>query len=183
MRKNPENKVSSPVSHHEGAAQEPMIRDVSIPVRITPTATAIHVLKKFGMVFLGADELNPLLQQVQLPPRWQIVQTEHPLWTNLVDEQGRVRAQIFHKSTRWDERAHMNLVRRYGIEEDYERLNANRVAVSHVTDCDRRIHTPDPIPLTDEDNGWEASEQADDRARAWLDEHYPDWQDFGAYWE
>ena len=52
---------------------------------------------------------DPLFCQVELPPGWRKVPTDHPLWTHLVDEGGKVRAEIVYKAAYYDRYARVSL--------------------------------------------------------------------------
>ena len=52
---------------------------------------------------------DPLFCQVELPPGWRKVPTDHPLWTHLVDEGGEVRAEIVYKAAYYDRYARVSL--------------------------------------------------------------------------
>lgn len=55
----------------------------------------------------GADD--PLFCKVELPAGWRKVPREHALWTDLVDETGKVRAEIRYKAAFYDRYAHIKL--------------------------------------------------------------------------
>lgn len=52
---------------------------------------------------------DSLFCQVELPPGWRKVPTDHPLWTNLVDADGKVIADICYKAAFYDRHAHVSL--------------------------------------------------------------------------
>jgi len=62
-----------------------------------------------GITF-GPDH-DDLFVCVTLPDGWQVVPTEHSMWSNLVDSFGRERASIFYKAALYDRRAHIRLSR------------------------------------------------------------------------
>lgn len=52
---------------------------------------------------------DPLFRHVILPSGWKIVPTDHDMWSKLVDDKGRVRAEIFYKAAFYDRRAFVTL--------------------------------------------------------------------------
>jgi hypothetical protein len=54
---------------------------------------------------------DPLFCRVKLPPGWRKVATSHSLWTDLVDETGKVRAEIVYKAAFYDRYARIQLKR------------------------------------------------------------------------
>ena len=51
------------------------------------------------------DDSDELFYQVELPDGWKIAPTDHPMWTNLLDEKESVVAEIFYKAAFYDRRA------------------------------------------------------------------------------
>lgn len=54
---------------------------------------------------------DPLFCRVKLPAGWRKVPTSHTLWTDLVDEAGKVRGQIVYKAAFYDRYARIQLKR------------------------------------------------------------------------
>ena len=84
------------------------------------------------------------------------------MWSDLVDDKGRKRTSIFYKAAFYDRSAHIGVNRRYGISIDYNRLDAEKVAVAMVTDGDAVIFTTDPVGFEED----KARYDAQDKARA-----------------
>jgi hypothetical protein len=59
------------------------------------------------------EDGDGVLCRAQLPEGWQIVPTDHAMWSRLVDEKGRERAGMFYKAAFYDRSAHLHLTRRY----------------------------------------------------------------------
>lgn len=63
-----------------------------------------------GLKILDNQASNdPLFCHVELPPGWRKVPTNHPIWTDLVDADGEVRASICYKAAYYDRHAHISL--------------------------------------------------------------------------
>jgi hypothetical protein len=62
-----------------------------------------------GLKILDEGGDDPLFCRVELPPGWRKVPREHALWTDLVDETGKVRAEIRYKAAFYDRYAGIQL--------------------------------------------------------------------------
>lgn len=51
-------------------------------------------------------EHDDLFLSVELPPGWMIQPTDHSMWSNVVDETGKVRLEVFYKAAFYDRNAH-----------------------------------------------------------------------------
>ena len=69
---------------------------------------------KMGIV-LGAD-VDDLFREATLPEGWRVVPTNHSMWSDLLDANGRKRAAIFYKAAFYDRAAHLNFIPRYTVE-------------------------------------------------------------------
>lgn len=142
------------------------------------------ILEAAGIKFGEVVEGDPMFQHVELPAGWKKVATDHSMWSNLLDDKGRVRAQIFYKAAFYDRSAHMSLACRFGQRLDYDRREKEGVAVAQITDCGKVVQTTEPIQLPqDERKKYETCDQAQKITMAWLDENHSDWRNPGAYWD
>ncbi|BCX13985.1 MAG: hypothetical protein KatS3mg085_517 [Candidatus Dojkabacteria bacterium] len=157
--------------------------DTFLPTKMLGNAK--EVLEAAGVQFLGIVEDDPMFRYVVLPKGWQIVATDHPMWSNLVDNKGRTRAIIFFKATPYDRRAHVSVNRRFDVGIDYKKLDEG-VAEAIVTDCDKEIFRSVGVefdPEGDYDLRCAAQDEAITVARQWLIMRYPDWENPAAYWD
>ena len=46
-----------------------------------------------------------------MPNGWKKQATDHSMWSELIDDKGKVRATIFYKAAFYDQRAFLNLVK------------------------------------------------------------------------
>ncbi len=168
------------VRSQEADGQRSFVGSDTLPTDMRGDARA--VLEAAGVEFLGTVEDDPMFQYVELPEGWEKVGTDHSMWSELVDEKGRKRASIFYKAAFYDRSAHIGVNRRYGFRLDYDRLENDGVAVVNITDCGEVIHTTEPIQF-DEDTRYEAQDEAREKAKSWLDEHYPLWEEASMYWD
>lgn len=84
----------------EKMAQTELVSSASIPVKGNSYGsgdTEWDVLTKWGVKVLKPED--KWMWICELPPGWKKERTDHSMWSNLVDNQGRVRATMFYKST------------------------------------------------------------------------------------
>lgn len=68
-----------------------------------------------GIKVIGDSKGDKLFLDVELPIGWQIKNTDHSMWNELVDDKGRVRATFFYKAAFYDRDAFINFDRRYNF--------------------------------------------------------------------
>ncbi len=75
----------------------------------------------------------PLFVACLFPPGWSLKATDHSMWSNVVDDQGRPRASVFYKAAFYDTDAHtFGLSKRYVTDTDY---------VADINDPRRKKHS------------------------------------------
>lgn len=172
---------SEGILSQESDGQKSFVNSETLPTDMQGDAKA--VLEAAGVKFLGVIEDDPMFQYVELPDGWKKVATGHSMWSDLVDDKGRKRAGIFYKAAFYDRSAHIGVNRRYGINIDYNHLDVENVAVAMVTDGEAAIFTTDSIGFEEDKARYDAQNKACALAVAWLNEHYPNWEDASAYWD
>jgi hypothetical protein len=128
---------------------------------------------------LGEVDGDPLFVQVKLPEGWEKrAAPDHSMWSYLYDANGRQRAAIFYKAAFYDRKATLSPTTRYLTKDVYKNPKEYQGPVKvEVVDGDTVLFETDF-----EDDHWRKGGAAD-QARAWLDEHYPDWKNPAAYWD
>lgn len=66
-------------------------------------------LEALGFVF--GEPIDDLFVSVTFPAGWSKKATDHSMWSDLLDDQGRKRGSIFYKAAFYDRRAFMHLER------------------------------------------------------------------------
>ena len=160
-------------------AQEKRGQSALVNSAMLPVQAQWDQLTQIGIV--RGDPVDDLFVNVTLPAGWTKRATEHNMWSDLLDEQGRKRAAIFYKAAFYDRSAHMTLERRYSAYQrpvnGYDDYEGPRHGV--VLDQDSVIwQTEQQAPYKD----WPAMDAVEKQATAWLDERYPDWRNPLAYW-
>lgn len=139
-----------------------------------------------GVVF--GDDHDDLFVKCTLPEGWSKQATDHRMRSNVIDEKGRERIYVFYKAASYDRSAHCSPVRRFGYgtkpETGYENYTYGVTPdVPYVEDCGVEIWRGEPMAPTEEIPSYKIDAVLRPIAQAWLEEHYPDWEDYLAYWD
>lgn len=107
------------IEAQEAKGQKDFVKSETLPKKVNFCHDSVEELyKKLGIKILG--EADDLFNNVQLPSGWIKRPTDHSMWSELVDDKGRVRAHIFYKAAYYDRSAHIGFSLRYTS--SYERL-------------------------------------------------------------
>lgn len=145
------------------------------------------------------DNADELFYKVTLPEGWSINNTDHNMWNNVTDDKGRERFTFFYKAAFYDRDAFTNFNQRYNIIEErvipegvtdiYEELSyEERKTLKKyvcVKDADGTVlFKTDPVDqVGNYTTDYYATEPLVVKCEKWLDEHYPNYKDFSAYWD
>lgn len=129
----------------EAQGQQSLVNSDTLPTKINQSDK--EALESFGVKFLGGAEGDDLFQYVELPEGWEKKPANHSMWSDLVDDKGRKRADIFYKAAFYDRRAHMSLSRRFHVLFDYGRFEKENVGVAKVMEGKEVVHITDPIQV------------------------------------
>ena len=139
-------------------------------------------LQAVGFQF-GAD-VDDLFVSVTLPAGWKKVPTKSSYWTDLVDEKGRKRADIFYKAAFYDRVAHIRFSMRYFYHDEpvggWGQDNYRKLPF-HYTVCDGKKILWESPHFARED--YAAGELYKKQASDFINENYPDWKNPLAYWD
>lgn len=160
---------SRSIEMQESRGQKELVESQVLP---TEGLDKIH-----GIVIGDKVPGDPMFTYVTLPEGWKKESTDHSMWSSLVDDKGRVRASIFYKAAFYDRSAFIRPTVRYGI--DCYVPGEGKEKIVSVTDCGKPIHEIGRY------TGYEYSVQdaLRDRAKEYLDQTYPGWNDANAYWD
>lgn len=137
------------------------------------------------------SEYDDLFVTVELPTGWEIKATDHTMWNDLIDNNGRLRAKFFYKAAFYDRDAFINFETRYKVEAthvapwdaDYEVWKKSDYH-GIVKDGDTVIFETIHIPATEDyDLDRKIEEGLYDKATAYLKENFPDYKNIHAYWD
>ena len=85
---------SRAIEHQEAQGQRELVNSESLPVRMNGGKP---ILESLGFKF-GKHDGKDLFIECEMPTGWKKVGTDHSMWSNLLDDKGRVRANIFYKA-------------------------------------------------------------------------------------
>jgi hypothetical protein len=149
-------------------------------------------LEKMGIVF--REDADDLFVYATLPNGWKKQSTDHSMWSDLIDDKGRKRASIFYKAAIYDRDAHISLNRRYsyrtepvnGYENNDYREDFWHGVVKDEETIIWKTNAIPPQPKNDRDArvDWRNSEdELIKKCRDYLNNMYPEWEDYLAYWD
>lgn len=203
--------TSDAIYASEARGQKQFVASESLPTNVNgyrPRDSKLCVdadLEEMGIELGEPFEDDEVFRPAKLPEGWTREGTDHSMWSNILDEQGHIRLNIFYKAAFYDRSAHVSPCFRFGITsgrdfrwrttpEDELDYDAKESGDSDVVVIDRatkvlielaRFEVPPEEAEygTEEWAVWnEAKNAAHDLANAWLDEHYPDWCSPAAHW-
>jgi hypothetical protein len=137
---------------------------------------------KIGSPVTGDD----LFTNVELPDGWLKRSTDHAMWSELIDNKGRVRGKMFYKAAFYDRDASISVVRRFEVGRDYDRDDFRSTIVVRVTDCGKVVFESQPVAVSPKD--WAAVGRAEklgiEVCELWLANNgYSDYRNPAAYWD
>ena len=91
----------------EKRGQRPLANNTQLPSEMRGNAKLDLV--RLGVVFGNPVKGDQLFVEAALPEGWKKVPTDHALWTDLVDADGKRVAQIFYKAAFYDRRAWLSI--------------------------------------------------------------------------
>lgn len=169
------------------ASFESFITSNTLPAESNPYSTPHFrmVLESAGMRFLEEVPGDPMFQFVVLPSGWK---KERGVGNSVLlkDTKGRIRARISYIAEFYKRQAHINLVRRFVCVDDDEQYDKNKMLVRSVVDnANNRkiIFTTNPRHAPEGVDYCSVFDAVQNELVTWLNEHYPDWENPGAYWE
>lgn len=165
----------------EREGQQNAIRRVQLARNLQPNK---EIWEQLGFKFYDIEGDN-VLCNATLPEGWSLEATEHSMWTNILDEQGRIRGQMFYKAAFYDRSAHMSLKQRYNICTDYAE---EKVDVYFGND-EEKLYVAGTITRSLNATRearlrfYEKEDSLRKNAINWAQENYPNYEDVTAYWD
>lgn len=186
--------TTASVKEQEKEGQHSLLQSTLLPVSIRPSSEEALFLQ-LGFEFGKVYEAEPLFREAKLPPGWSKEGTSHSMHTDLVDEKGFIRGDIFYKAAFYDRKANMGLFRRISVQEDYDALDKDGTLSFHVSvvmpgrpddeGCLLRktIHTLTHEKKWEANKSYKARHEVRGEAEIWLKNNYPDHDSVLAYWD
>lgn len=146
-----------------------------------PTDGSNHpAFATMGVIYGAPIQDDPIFRSATLPKGWKLEPTEHSMWSNLLDDKGRKRAQIFYKAAFYDRSCHIHLCRRFNVSMTFKTKASDSPTRNEVIDGS----TGEVLHATE----WRASNDytsgdVDRKACAeFLAAKFPGYEDPAAYW-
>lgn len=145
--------------------------------------------EKMGISILG--EHDDLFYDVQLPEGWYIKATDHTMWNDLIDNNGRKRAQFFYKAAFYDRRAFINFKTRYHITVEHTAPSGADYDIwiksdmqGFAKDGEYVIFSTRCVPgAEDFDEERRINEELYAELEQFMEVNYPDYKDINSYWD
>lgn len=131
---------------------------------------------------------DDLFLEATLPEGWAKRPTDHSMYTDLVDPQGRRRGSIGYKAASYDRWVSFHLCSRYDLQL-YHPTGEYEFGKSFYGVVDTAqggvfvyVPTPEDIERHKPEQRWDG--KGDNQACShWLNQHFPDWKSPAAYWD
>ncbi|MBS1722559.1 MAG: hypothetical protein JSS66_06070 [Armatimonadetes bacterium] len=142
-----------------------------------------------GFVF-GEPE-DDLFVACTFPTGWSVVPTDHSMYSDIIDDQGRKRGSIGYKAAFYDQWAQANLTNRYVVNRWQPVTTDGQIVVSledHAQQPVKTVHKVScPMPKNNDEaderrETYLAKDALEDQMTDWLKTNLPDWQNPLAYW-
>lgn len=188
------------IEAQEAAGQKEFVSELEIlPIDGTIGGEGIIRENRKAWESLGFEFADPpdddIFVKVKFPDGWTKKPTGHSMWSDLLDDQGRVRASMFYKAAFYDRSAHATLSRRFSIGYlNDEKYNVTGVVLTDSTGLIEKSFGEVPINTVDHDKDekgyrkecvrlYDIQEGMRNEGIGWLAENYPDHENLLAYWE
>ncbi|HEV2375179.1 MAG TPA: hypothetical protein VGS19_23845 [Streptosporangiaceae bacterium] len=97
----------APIERMERDGQRQLVNSDRLPAKFNSGTRA--QFEALGFTFGEPDSRDPLFVPATLPEGWKREDTDHAMWSYLLDQHGRQRVGIFYKAAFYDRAAFMNL--------------------------------------------------------------------------
>lgn len=146
------------------------------------------IWEKLGFVFTG-EKYNDVLQYAVFPDGWGSEKTDHNMWNNILDAQGRIRGTYFYKASFYDLRAFIYAPWcRYVPQWDWNEFYAYGYVLDQSVSPKQVIFRTDDVSLVEvsTSNDYEQNEatmkELKSQAKDWLVDNFPNYENPLMYW-
>lgn len=157
------------IEAQERSGQAELVASEQLPVK----GSDHSIFQKWGFQWGETTPGDSIFRSCTLPAGWSKQRTDHSMWSNIVDDKGRVRASVFYKAAYYDRSAHINPEHRFQAQGEYD-SDGHATGRGVVKDGKDTIWTSDPIDQAGL-KSYEVSEAARAKAVEWLNANRPGW--------
>ena len=94
------------IEAQEKAGQLELVASSNMPLELLPNQESFEVLGfKFG------EKIDDVFQNATLPEGWSKKESDHDMWSSIVDEKGCDRVEVFYKAAFYDRRASARIIK------------------------------------------------------------------------
>ena len=145
--------------------------------------------EKMGIEIVS--DADDLFWNVKLPNGWEVKATDHSMWNEVRDNNGRKRMTFFYKAAFYDRSAFSNLQTRFQLDvthtadsdSDYEVWEASDL-LGTVKEGDIIVYQTKCVPATgDYSKDSKAEDELLEELRLFMNEHWPEYENVHAYWD
>lgn len=180
--KNTKGLFAFDIEQMEKDGQISFVNSTQLPWKINgKDGGAIDDYKKMGIKIIKEHtDGDEIFTEVELPIGWKKEPTEHSMWSNLIDNNGNIRATIFYKAAPYDRSSFINFQTRFKI-----KIQRNR----EVENSDQHSNKKYYYCVYDDVNNLELfktnSDSDDDwkKCEIYLIDNFPGWENWHSYWE
>ena len=174
---------SNVIEHMESEGQQRAVNNTMVAKEMLPSRKDWEQL---GFTFSDIPG-DDVLCKATLPEGWRIKATDHSMWNDIIDQNGRKRGSMFYKSSFYDRSAHMNLNCRYGVRLDYIGEDYATTEIYFGNDSEKlfvagQVCTPKNATREERLARYAEEDRLKAIAKKFGDENYPNWQSVHAYW-
>lgn len=170
------------IERMESEGQKELVASAQLPRKCNSPRTVTNIAeqyRKMGIQVLTTSKGDDIFLGVKLPAGWKKRETDHDMWSDLLDNKGRIRASIFYKAAFYDRSSHIDFNPRYYPKMDF---SVKGEFTYLVMDGERVLFQSDRIYKSDPEY-YQKQEEIRKQAVAFLDANYPNWEDINAYWD
>ncbi len=168
------------VDHVEAEGQARAVASTMMAKEMEPSR---EEWEKLGFTFtdIPGDEV---LCEASLPEGWSMEETDHPMWINIVDQNGMKRGSMFYKAVFYDRVARMSLHCRYGAFSDYSADGSIVEIYFGSSDAQEKLFVAGKLNRsTLSKEFFKEQDRLLAVAEKFGDKNYPDWRNINAYWD
>ncbi len=162
------------IVRQEARGQQSFVQQETLPI----DGLEIYQKPLETLGFKFGEPVDDLFIAVEFPEGWAKKPTEHSMWSHLVDPQRNKRGGVFYKAAFYDRSAHFALNQRFGITENYDRMDEEEPQVllkDNMKQVTKVFGSYDRGDL-------HANRTVRDAAKVWMNENLPEWENVLAYW-
>lgn len=175
---------SGGIERQEAIGQKELVNSQQLPSK-SNEYSGIDAVEQYGKMGISVllDGNDNLFLSAILPEGWKKEGTGHPMWSNLIDNKGRIRATIFYKAAFYDREAFVNFIKRYKWENHYT-TNEKPEGFEYYPQCYRVMDngTNQELFRTEVFDAY-SDEKLKQQAVDFINNKFPNWDDINAYWD